>query len=147
MYMGGLAVGSAWSTRILERGNTNHRYLLPLVQGGIASIALAWCIILWIHSSVDSTVPGLEIVFYALTAFAGIAGGFQFPVADRMYRDCRGDFMSGPGAVYGADLAGSSFGALVTASLMIPVLGMTTVLGFLAGINILIALILLLSLN
>ncbi len=46
---------------------------------------------------------------------------------------------TGLGVIYAVDLGGSSIGALVTASLMIPLLGMTWVLIFLAVLNIFIA--------
>ena len=47
---------------------------------------------------------------------------------------------SSPGAIYGIDLAGSSFGALITGALLIPVLGMLPVLVVMTTLNALMSL-------
>ena len=133
-YMAGLAVGALVGTRLVERGNTGTK-LLAVIQSGIAVIPLVWALILWLHSAFPGGIPALEASFYILTALSGIAGGLQFPVADSLYRISIPRQQIGFGTIYGIDLAGSSVGALVTASLMIPVLGMQKVLIFFAVLN------------
>ena len=133
-YMGGLSVGALFGTRIVERGRPGTK-LLAGIQTSMAVITLLWIVILSLHSAFPGHIPALEIIFYILTAFSGIIGGTQFPVADSLYRTSLPKSRTGLGAIYGIDLAGSSAGALFTASLMIPILGVIPVLTFLAVLN------------
>jgi len=143
-YMAGLAAGALAGTRTVDKGCAGTK-LLGSIQAFIAIIPLLWALILVINSSFRGRIPGLEVCFYILTALSGLAGGFQFPVADSLYRTSLIDRSKGLGTIYGVDLAGSSVGALLTASLMIPILGMLPVLGFLAALNIITAVVLLFS--
>ena len=133
-YMGGLAAGGLIGTRLVERGRARTT-LLAAVQSAIALIPLLWILLLWSHTAFPGDIPLLEAYFFILTALSGLAGGFQFPVADSLYRASLSDRRAGPGAIYGVDLAGSSVGALITGSLMIPIIGMIPVLAFLAALN------------
>ncbi len=139
-YMAGLAAGAFLSTKRVT-GSNNAWKPLAFTQGGIACIAVLWCIVLTVGAQPGTAGVIVESAFYLLTAAAGIAGGFQFPVADSLYRQASGQKRTNTGAIYAADLAGSSVGAFLTASLMIPVLGMIPVLIFLAVLNGLIAVI------
>ncbi len=121
-------------TKLVERTRAGTR-LLAAVQAGLAVIPLLWALILWIHSAFPGSIPALEACFYILTALSGIAGGLQFPVADSLYRISSPGKRAGLGAIYGVDLAGSSIGALITGSLMIPILGMIPVLLFFSVLN------------
>jgi len=147
-YMAGLAVGALAGTRTVDtccasaqarREGCAGTKLLGSIQAFIAIIPLLWALMLVINSSLGERIPGLEMCFYILTLLSGLAGGFQFPVADSLYRTSLSDSSKGLGTIYGVDLAGSSIGALLTASLMIPILGMLPVLGFLAVLNIITA--------
>ncbi|HUT64227.1 MAG TPA: fused MFS/spermidine synthase [Anaerolineae bacterium] len=137
-YMGGLSVGGLFGTRIVERGSSSMK-LLTRIQVSMAAITLLWIGTLKVHSAFPGHIPVLEVVFYLLTALSGIIGGIQFPVADSLYRISLPQRRSGLGAIYGIDLAGSSAGALFTASLMIPVLGVIPVLTFLFVLNLMTA--------
>lgn len=139
-YMAGLAAGAFLSTNYVAVRHNSWKPL-ALTQGGIACIAVLWCIVLTAGAQTGDAGMVMEAAFYLLTAAAGIAGGFQFPAADSLYRKDSGQKRTNTGAVYAADLAGSSVGAFLTASLMIPVLGMIPVLIFLACLNGLIAVI------
>lgn len=133
-YMAGLALGGWVETRMVEKGRAGIRHL-ALIQSGMTLIPLIWAVLLGMHSLFPGQVPFLEQWFYVLTGIAGFAGGFQFPAADAFYRKSLARPDSGLGDIYGIDLAGSSVGALVTASLMVPNLGMLPVLIFLAVLN------------
>ena len=76
-----------------------------------------------------------ETGFYLLTAAAGVAGGIQFPLADSLFRHVQSPRPTGTGFIYALDLAGSSVGALVTASCMIPLIGMVPSLAFFTALN------------
>jgi predicted membrane-bound spermidine synthase len=65
---------------------------------------------------------GSQILFPALAAMAGMLGGWQFPVASRVYFR-RPDEAGGVGALYAWDLAGACAGALLIGVWLIPVYG------------------------
>lgn len=132
-YMAGLALGGFIGTREVKRGEAEMPRLV-LVQAGIALTALLWIALLLLGEGPFPFERVLEAAFYLLTAVSGLLGGIQFPIADHLYRNARHPGNAG-GVVYGFDLAGSSIGALVTASLVIPVLGMYPALVWLAGVN------------
>ncbi|MFC1528305.1 fused MFS/spermidine synthase [Candidatus Latescibacterota bacterium] len=133
-YMAGLAAGALVGTRMVEQGRAGTK-LLASIQASIAVIPLVWVFMLWTPTAFPGRKPLLEAGFYILTAFAGIAGGVQFPIADSLYRVSLHRRHTGLGSIYAVDLAGSSVGALVTASLLIPILGMAHVLVALAVLN------------
>ena len=133
-FMAGLAIGGWAGTRRVERHGVTPAHLL-FVQAGITVIPLLWLILIRYHAAFPGATVLTEAGFYVLTVLAGMAGGLQFPAADALYRQTAGSGSSGEGFMYGVDLAGSSVGALLTASLMIPVMGMTAVLLFLAVLN------------
>jgi len=110
-------------------------YKRQALQLSIAVIPIFWVGLLRIHSASPGQIPCIEPAFYILIFLSGLAGGFQFPLADSLYRKSISYRESGLGVIYGIDLAGSSVGALVTASLMIPILGMIPVLVFLSALN------------
>ncbi len=132
-YMGGLAIGGLLGTRMAERKKTGMASL-ALIQAGIGLTSLAWISLLATGEQPGAPREIVEAGFYLLTALAGLLGGIQFPIADMLFRAERA-VDPGGGAAYGLDLAGSAAGALVTASLVIPVLGMYPALLFLAAIN------------
>jgi hypothetical protein len=65
-----------------------------------------------------SPSPGL--LFPLLALLAGFLGGMEFPLAAHL---TGGSTTRVAGLIYGADLAGASFGALLSSALLIPILG------------------------
>ncbi|MFC1511662.1 fused MFS/spermidine synthase [Candidatus Latescibacterota bacterium] len=130
-YMVGLAIGGFVGTR-LSAARREGFGMLALIQGGIAVIPLLWMGLL--YQSVGAGVLR-EVGFYLLTAAAGVAGGVQFPLADSLFRRIRSPRVTETGFIYALDLAGSSIGALITASFMIPLIGMVPALAFFTAIN------------
>jgi spermidine synthase len=139
VYMAGLAVGCFFGTRIIMRISTDKLKILVYVQVFTALIIVAWAVLLYSATGLTMNTSFTEPFFYLLTAAAGLAGGYQFPVADSVYRDQSGSGEKNIGIIYSVDLAGSAVGALVTASLIAPVLGMYPALIFLTVINIIAA--------
>jgi len=133
-YMAGLALGAWIGTQMVEKKYAQITHLAK-IQAGIAVIPPIWIGLLALHSAFPGEIPLMELGFYILTILAGFAGGLQFPLADSLYRKSISYPESGLGIIYGVDLAGSSVGALITAPLMIPVLGMVPVLVFLSVMN------------
>ncbi|MCE5252195.1 methyltransferase [bacterium] len=133
-YMAGLAYGALIGSRKVENGQAGKKNLV-IIQSVMALLPLIWIILLRFHTDSSASSLMAEIMFYIITALAGFIGGLQFPVADSLFRKSGTSKYPGRGIIYSVDLAGSSIGALVTASLMIPILGMTAVLVFLAVLN------------
>jgi spermidine synthase len=129
-YMAGMALGGLRGTNLALRGKAGLNHLAVL-QLGTAFIALLWTILLYINTS---HMIFLESGYYIFTLLAGFLGGLFFPIADTLYRK-NSTVGSSQGIVYGLDLAGASVGALIAASLIIPVLGMYPMLVYLTALN------------
>lgn len=67
-----------------------------------------------------------------LAVLCGLLGGFQFPVASRIFGPRPGSI----GSLYGLDLAGSCAGALVFSAYLIPVYGFLRTSVLLALVNL-----------
>jgi spermidine synthase len=86
-------------------------------------------------SGMAATWIATQLVFPALAALSGILGGYQFPVAAKIYfHDCEG--RSGLGALYAIDLLGGCAGALLLSSYLIPVFGFWKTAWLCAAINV-----------
>jgi spermidine synthase len=78
----------------------------------------------------------LEMAFCALTAVLGVIVGCAFPVANRINLARRADASASMGQTYATDLIGASFGAIVTASFLVPAIGILNVCFLTAFLNI-----------
>jgi spermidine synthase len=130
-YMAGMALGGLRGTSTALSGRASV-YHLAALQFGNAALGLFWAILLSLDT--HETIF-LEAGFYGITALAGFLGGLLFPLADGLYRITGTSRDSGPGIVYGFDMTGAALGALITASLIIPVLGMYPMLVYLTVLN------------
>jgi len=63
-----------------------------------------------------------QIAFPALALVSGMLGGYQFPVASRIFFGGT-QTLRGPGTLYALDLAGSCLGAVLFSAWLIPVFG------------------------
>jgi spermidine synthase len=62
-----------------------------------------------------------QVLFPVLALFCGMLGGYEFPVASRIFfSTSRG---RGPGTLYALDLAGSCLGAVLFSAYLVPVFG------------------------
>lgn len=70
---------------------------------------------------------GLALVSHALfpnlALLSGMLGGYQFPLASRIYFSSMKDSPRSPGALYGLDLVGACLGAVVLSAYLFPVFG------------------------
>ena len=89
--------------------------LYPLVLVGAFEL-LSRVELLWNSNWAAGAITG------GLAFIAGLVGGLQFPLATRL-QSRRGGAVRSAGGLYGADLLGSCLGALVVASVLIPVFG------------------------
>ena len=146
-YMVGLAIGSR--AAISEKPpyqRTFHRFrlfqllmcLYPLVLAGILKT---------LHH-LSASAPGanwMNGLFPLLAAGAGFIGGYQFPLANRLYLRTGQPIQRVAGFLYSFDLIGSSAGAIITSAFLIPILGIFPTLILLAVINFCALLVVLMS--
>jgi len=131
VFMGGLAAG-AWAA-----GRASSRVpaarALAVLGLGIAAFALAVPPILRASQAVDAT-PGGPLVGQGLILLAtlGLAAmvGAQFPLAA-----AAGGPAAAPARLFSADLAGAALGALLVASLLVPLAGVPAVCLLIAVLN------------
>lgn len=114
-FMAGLAVGGLLP---LPREAGAYRQRLIDIMAFAAMLAFAIPPILYLLSRWGAApAVVLHLVFGALAFAAGLCGGAQFVVALRAWGE------RGAGVLYGTDMLGSAAGALVTAVILVPALG------------------------
>jgi len=134
----GLIFGGWWATKIIEKGRGNflnfieaqiciciYPLILPLIFLGFAS-----------SSGKFSTYLGSNIIIPFLPIIAGFIGGFQFPLANKLYLQSRKGLVRAAGLTYGLDLFGSCLGALLVSILLLPILGILAVCLLVAVLNL-----------
>jgi spermidine synthase len=77
-----------------------------------------------------------QIFFPALAVSCGLFGGYQFPVATRVFFSHSHDRAGGPGTLYALDLAGACVAAIVLSSYLIPVFGFRETSWLMAVVNL-----------
>ena len=124
LFMAGLVLGGWCSVRIIP-GLKDARPAFILNQCAFSLYTLIMAFLSW-----------QNMVFILLPALAGFVGGFQFPLANYIYKKGEAAAGKAAGLTYGIDLAGSCLGALLTASFLIPLLGIPQSCLALAGLNL-----------
>jgi spermidine synthase len=122
-YMLGLAVGTFGYLKIplLQRN--------PLVNLARVEFAVAAYFVLTIAVAVTEP-PFVNVIIPLLVFGGGLMGGLHFPLSVSVISRDKAGF------VYGIDLVGSSLGALVTAMIFIPILGIVYTLAFFGLMNL-----------
>ena len=137
-FMAGLGMGSLWIIRIMPKLKKDLNLLIwaqlaiciyPLTLPGI---------LLWLSNSSAGAISwlGSNVLFLFLPIIAGFIGGFQFPLANKIYLgNEKKDIGKVAGLSYGMDLFGSCLGAFLTAIFLIPILGIPKTCWVAAVIN------------
>lgn len=119
-FMVGTASGGAIMNRLLSRGfdrsRIGHRAVFISLQGSIFVYALSLPILM----VAANALPWPDLLFPLLALLAGVLGGMEFPLAVHL---TKGSVSRVAGLIYGTDLVGACFGALISSTLLIPVLG------------------------
>lgn len=127
-FMMGLALGSWWSLRTprfqaARRDDTDLRRL-GLIQFIAALAPLVLCALfqasLRIGTGAGAFMAG-RILFPGLALLCGILGGYQFPIASRLFFAARA--VRGPGTLYALDLIGACASAILLSTYLVPVFG------------------------
>lgn len=133
-FMAGMALGS-WlgmarehrQVRMLARLQTLAA-LSPLV------LYLLFQLLALIHTRVGLFLAS-QIVFPVLAVGCGLMGGYQFPIASRVFF-AGSDQHASPGVLYALDLAGACVGALLLSVYLLPVFGFLNTAVLLAIVNL-----------
>jgi spermidine synthase len=113
-FMAGMSLGSWLALRAPARRGMRT---LVFLQAGAAIAPLLLCAVF----EAVAQVTGGQVLFPALALGCGMLGGYEFPVASRIFfTSSRG---RSPGTLYALDLAGSCLGAVLFSVYLIPVFG------------------------
>jgi spermidine synthase len=77
-----------------------------------------------------------QMVFPVLALIAGLMGGYQFPLASRIYFAHANNSNRGPGTLYGLDLLGACLGAIALSAYLLPVYGFLRTAMLMAVVNL-----------
>ncbi|MCJ7812824.1 hypothetical protein MUP95_05840, partial [bacterium] len=136
-YMTGLALGSG----LAIMNNSQSKRTFSLFRKcqfcmTLYPIIFAYILRLFQHHSIFlSNHQWLSWTFPLIASGAGFIGGFQFPLANRLYLHTGQSTEKVAGTLYSVDLIGSSIGALLTSAFLLPLLGIVTTLYLIATLN------------
>jgi spermidine synthase len=77
-----------------------------------------------------------QIVFPVLALIAGLMGGYQFPLASRIYFARSDNSNRNPGVLYALDLVGACLGAVALSAYLLPVYGFLRTAMLMAVVNL-----------
>src|SRR5208337_1360682 len=77
-----------------------------------------------------------HMVFPVLALIAGLMGGYQFPLASRIYFARSDNSMRNPGVLYALDLLGACLGAVALSAYLLPVYGFLRTAMLIAVVNL-----------
>jgi hypothetical protein len=128
-FMAGMALGSGLAIRRPVRGGL-RRGLRVLATAQMLAAA-APLVLLGLFEAIGrahgmGSLAASRIAFPALALGSGLLGGYQFPVASRIFFDaapCGIPAAPRPGALYALDLAGSCLGAILFSAWFVPLFG------------------------
>jgi spermidine synthase len=126
-FMAGMALGSWLGMRRAARGGMR---VLAVTQMLAAAAPLLLLGLFEAIGRADSTLglAASQIAFPALALISGMLGGYQFPVASRIFfgagqAEPPAPPLQRPGTLYALDLAGSCLGAVLFSVWLVPVFG------------------------
>ncbi len=143
-FMIGLTCGSWFGIALLKRAMIIFSKFL-LFQFLLIIYPLVTFITLLLLSKI--ILPGfiVQLMFLLLIFGAGFIGGFQFPVANHLLFRNHDHVEIIGGKLYAWDLAGSVVGAILTSTLLIPLMGIRFTILVFSGLNLVIFILLLIS--
>ncbi|MBI5115529.1 fused MFS/spermidine synthase [Candidatus Poribacteria bacterium] len=128
-FMAGLTVGAFAMARSIERNGASHRAFL-LVQSIVClyPLLLLGALLMLSRAGATGESPGAlvfeaQVSFPFLGFFAGFVGGLQFPLASALWLEQTPGAARAAGYTYGVDLLGSCLGAMLTSTILVPLMG------------------------
>jgi spermidine synthase len=120
-FMGGIALGSWLALRRPLSGMVSLAALQAMAAVS-APLLVGASVLLAKPASTTGLFVTAQLAFPALAVASGLLGGFQFPVASRVFFE-KESRSQGLGALYALDLAGACIGALTLSAWLVPVFG------------------------
>lgn len=125
-FMAGAACGAMLTTRIPAQ-TTDCLKLFKKIELAIICWSFGWpFIFLAVHAYPGS--PGVfflsKMLFLLISFICGLLVGSQFPLANRIYLENYKGLSRTAGLLYASDLLGGWFGGILSAVLLLPVLGL-----------------------
>jgi len=117
VFMAGLALGALYFRKLFPGACIRDYYKIQFFIG-IYSVIVPFVLICSGYLSANVII--IHAIFFLLTLIISLLTGMEFSIASVIYKK---ELSSAAADLYGADLAGSAFGALITAAFMFPVLG------------------------
>ncbi len=138
-FMIGLILGGVWATRIIDRGKGDYKLFIK-TQWLIFAYPLMLPVLFWVFLNLKGEVGfwlGSNLIFAFLPVIPGLIGGFQFPLANKLYLEGN-NFAVGRSAslIYGLDLFGACLGAILVTIFLLPIIGIPMTCFLVAGLNI-----------
>ena len=136
-FMVGLAMGGWIALRTMKHIKDDMK-VFRWIQVSICIYPMILPVLfVWLSGAQSKNTAwlGANIVFPVVPVIAGIIGGMQFPLANRIYLGASREVGRVAGLCYGLDLAGACLGALLTAAFLVPVLGIFQVCFLVAIVN------------
>ncbi|MEK7397407.1 MAG: hypothetical protein AAB116_10780, partial [Candidatus Poribacteria bacterium] len=121
-FMIGLIGGGIAITRIMDRLK-NELLMFVYTQVAICIYPLLLLLAFYIFKGGFAYSLGANVVFPLLPVVAGFMGGFQFPLATRIYLKYNPKVGRVAGLTYGVDLVGSCIGAFLVSAFLVPIIG------------------------
>lgn len=142
-FMVGMALGSWWAIRgdtgnRAQRAKVDIRKLVVTQFLGALSALLLFALLRALSATLAPSTLFVvsQIGFPVLAIICGLLGGYQFPVASRVFFAGSNSTRNSPGALYACDLAGACLGALLLSSYLIPVFGFQQTAWLMAAVNL-----------
>ena len=133
VFMAGLASGAWFAGRAAPRVRAARA--LALLGFAIAAVAASVPLVLRASQALDASAPGpvmgQGLILLATLVLAALVGA-QFPLAGAAGRP---GALAAPARLFSADLAGAAVGALLVASLLVPLVGVPAVCLLTAVLN------------
>ncbi len=138
-YMAGLTAGAFIGQKYSKRDFQETMVYKKIVMLELMIAVVPLFILLlskFMHTYVFSQNI-IQMILLIITIFTGIIGGMQFPYVNTLYLTNVPVYGKNIGIIYASDLLGSSLGAFLISSIVIPLFGIQHTLIFISFINIL----------
>jgi len=134
LFMVGLAIGSYLMNLMISRFESGLRTLISVECLLIIYPLLLPALLMFISRSLMGAAIS-ESCFMLLVMIAGILTGLEFPLVARLYLTKEGGSGKVAGMVDSADHLGACLGALLTGTLLVPILGLKVSCVFIGLLN------------
>jgi len=121
-FMVGLILGGIIMTRIMDKLKDDLRTLM-LTQIAVCIYPLILLGAFTLLKGGRAYFLGANLIFPILPVIAGFIGGFQFPLATKIYLKHKTRVGRVAGLTYGVDLVGSCAGAFLVSAFLVPIIG------------------------